>query len=239
MPSGISLDPAPGAGIISAVFDRRPSAAVSRAPGGPSSHRVYRELRHEILGGALPEGTRLVELELAARFGVSRTPVREALQRLVAEGLVTQEPDVGLTVRSVAPKEIDEIHAIRAVLEGQAARLAAERATSQDIMKLRAIAQVMRGMSQTEDWSQWPTANTRFHDAVSEIAGNRRLRMLTLDLKDFVRRFSRTGPTDARRATELLAEHEAIIDALEARDPARAEEAARGHVHGARPRPET
>src|SRR5919199_1903542 len=117
--SRTDVDPGPdGAGPVA-----------ESSSGLPSSERIYRALREQILAASLPPCSRLVEEQLAARFRVSRTPVREALKRLVVEGLLVHDPLRGLVVRDFDPREADELGELREMMEGYAARLAARRAS--------------------------------------------------------------------------------------------------------------
>src|SRR5690242_16601242 len=97
-----------------------------------SSERVYRGLREQILTGNLAPAVRLVELQLAQHFAVSRTPVREALKRLIAEGLVVADANRGMIVRDVDPAEVEDIYVVRESLDGLAARLAATHCSAED-----------------------------------------------------------------------------------------------------------
>ena len=203
-------------------------------PPVPSSERVYQALRHRILAGMDEPGTRLVELQLATEFNVSRTPVREAVKRLTAEGLIRVDPVRGIVVSDVDARELEEIFVIREVLDGLAARLAAERVSATDLTKLNLLMDMMRDSVKAGQWEGMVQANIKFHDVLHQAAGNERLRHLTRNLLDFVRRFSMEAFASPERASEVLAEHEEIIRALEARDADRAERVARRHVEVAR-----
>jgi DNA-binding GntR family transcriptional regulator len=203
-------------------------------PPAPSSERVYQALKHRILAAMVEPGSRLVELQLANDFGVSRTPVREALKRLTAEGLVRVDPIRGIVVSDVDARELEEIFIIREALDGLGARLAAERVSSSDLTKLQLLMDMMRDSVRVGHWDAMVQANIKFHDVLYQAAGNERLRHLTRNLLDFVRRFSIEAFASEERATEVLAEHEEIVAALEQRDPAQAEKMARAHVSKAR-----
>ena len=203
-------------------------------PPMPSSERVYQALKHRILAGMLEPGSRLVELQLAQDFQVSRTPVRETLKRLMAEGLVRVDPVRGIVVSDVDARELEEIFVIREVLDGLAARLAAGRVSSADLTKLHLLMDMMRDSVANGQWEAMVQANIKFHDVLHQAAGNERLRHLTRNLLDFVRRFSTQAFASEERAAEVLAEHEEIIKALEKRDPDMAERVARSHVATAR-----
>ncbi|HEY3058083.1 MAG TPA: GntR family transcriptional regulator, partial [Chloroflexota bacterium] len=118
----------------------------------PNSERVYRSLRDQILTGALAPLTRLVELQVAHQFAVSRTPVREALKRLIAEGMVVGDPQRGMVVRDVDPAEVEDIYIIREVLDGLAARLAAGRASDTDLIKLHLLMELMQESAAAQRW---------------------------------------------------------------------------------------
>jgi len=108
-------------------------------PDLPQGQDAYRRLVLEIRAGALKPGDRLLEVELAGRLGISRTPVREAIRQLEADGLVVHVPRVGAAVRSLDPGEVTELYEMRGVLEGTAARLAARAASDVERQELAAI----------------------------------------------------------------------------------------------------
>lgn len=206
-------------------------ASVSYEAPMSHSERVYTALKHRILAGMLEPGTRLVELQVATELNVSRTPVREAIKRLTAEALIRADPMRGIVVSDVDMRELEEIFVVREVLDGLAARLAARRVSSSDITKLQLLLEMMRESLKAGQWDGMVEANIKFHDVVHQAAGNERLRGLTQNLLDFVRRFSR--PSEAR-AVDVLAEHAEIILALQSRDAELAERLARRHVERAR-----
>src|SRR3990172_10428419 len=106
------------------------------------SSAVYRQLREAILSGRIPMGTRINELELALDWRISRTPIRDALRRLEAEGLVEGAPGRGMIVPVLSRVDVDELYALREGLEGMAARLAAERATPQFLVHLNTLLKI-------------------------------------------------------------------------------------------------
>ncbi len=212
----------------------RSGAGAIAASGLPSSERVYQGLKDQILAGSLAPNSRLVELQLASQFQVSRTPVREALKRLAAEGLVSVDPLRGMVVREVDPVEIEEIYVIREVLDGLASRLAAQRITDADLTKLHLLMEMMRESVRAQHWEAMVQANIKFHEIIHSAAGNQRLSVLARSLQDFVRRFSTKAFASTSRDVEVLLEHEEIVKALESRDPDLAEVASRRHVTGAR-----
>lgn len=201
--------------------------------GLPSSERVYRQLRQMILSGELPPGTRLVEIHLGEQFGVSRTPVREALKRLTAEKLVLGDPVRGLVVHAPEPHEVSEVYSVREALEALAVRLAAQRITDDELRQLRVILQSMRDAVAKERIDLIVSANIAFHDVIYRAAGNDTLFRLAKDLSDFVRRFSSEAFAHSDRASTVVEEHEGVLEALEAHDPERAAAASSSHLQAA------
>lgn len=207
---------------------------------GLADEIAYR-IQAAILEGEYPAGTRLQQEDLCRRFGVSRTPVREALRKLQAQHLVELVPNKGATVRSLSRRELGEVYALRAELEGFAAELAAARTGAAELAALddahaameRVIAAIERGSGDAAGINAAVTrANERFHGVIHEAAGNRRLAGTLAELqrafpKDYVWR----AITSADEARELnLAEHVAIRDALANGDGAAARRAMSDHV---------
>ncbi len=212
-------------------------ATLSRSDGGlqlPASERIYTLIKESILTGNLESGSRLVELSLASELGVSRTPIREALKRLSVEGLVTVDPVRGMIVRRVDPHEVEDFYITREVLDGLAARLAAERVSGDQLIRLRTMVEAMESAQQRGDRVGMVQANMRFHDAVFRACANRWLLSLGRSMIDFVRLMSAAAYTDPVRDQEVVEEHRRIQDALEAKDPVAAEKASREHMVQAR-----
>jgi DNA-binding GntR family transcriptional regulator len=207
--------------------------AATWSDGLPSSERVYRQLRQMILSGELPPQTRLVEIHLGAQFGVSRTPVREALKRLTAEKLVLGDPVRGLIVHAPEPHEVSEVYLVRESLESLASRLAAQRITTDELRQLRAILESMRQAVRSGRAELVVSASIAFHDVIYRAAGNETLFRLAKDLSDFVRRFSAEASANADRASAVVDEHERILAALEAHDPDAAAAASAAHLQTA------
>lgn len=199
-----------------------------------NSERVYRALREQIFSGELPPGSRLVELQLASRYQTSRTPVREALKRLTAEGFVAVDPVRGMVVRDMDPAQIEEIYEVREVLEGLAARLAARRASEADLAKLNLLMEMMEESSRTRRWQAVVQVNMKFHEVIYLTSGNHRLYETAHALQEFVERFSSVAFTKPERLTMVLAEHRELVAAIASRDEARAEAVARQHLVAAR-----
>jgi DNA-binding GntR family transcriptional regulator len=196
----------------------------------PSSERVYRTLRDHIVEGKLLPGTRLVELDLAAQFASSRTPVREALARLSAEGLVAQDGVRGTVVREIDPAEAEEIYVLREVIDGLAGRLAAPRVSEEDTAKLWLLVETQRECVAEGDWLELMRANRRFHEVIYRASGSRHLTEIAMNLHDRVRPFSLRCFASGDRGQPVIHEHVAIAEALAAHDAPAAELASRQHV---------
>lgn len=193
--------------------------------------RVHDRLESLIITGALKPGERLVESELADRLGVSRGPVREALQLLERDGWIDLRSRHGAFVHDPTEKEIDDFFDLRRVLEVESARLAALNATSQDIETLHAAVERGRGLlAQGQDPFLVDTRAT-FHEQVARVGGNTALvRMLTL-LSKRAAWFLR--PLNVTREAQWD-EHAAIADAIGASDVARATSLMAEHVDNSR-----
>lgn len=199
-----------------------------------SSERAYRELRSWIVSGRVPPGARLVEADVARELGVSRTPVREALKHLTAEGFVSRDALGGLVVHEATRQEIEEIYYVREVLDGLAARLAAHRASPDDLARVDAVFEAMREAIERGETSQVVQWNIVFHNLIYEIAASPRLISIARDLRDFIRRFSTEAFEGSARTSVVLEEHRRIVEALKAHDADAAEQAARRHLVEAR-----
>ncbi|HEV8470327.1 MAG TPA: GntR family transcriptional regulator [Candidatus Limnocylindria bacterium] len=210
---------------------RRPRAS---ADGLPSSERVFRQLQNMIIDGEMGPGTRLVELSLATQFGVSRTPVREALKRLVDGNLLLADPIRGLVVRTPEAAEVEEVYLVREVLDGLAARLAAQRVGPDDLGRLRVINDTMREGIRDGRTAVIVNANIAFHDLIYSIAGNRTLARHGMELRNFVRRFSSEAFVSPSRVDAVLRDHERLLEALERGDSESAERASTEHLRKAR-----
>jgi DNA-binding GntR family transcriptional regulator len=196
---------------------------------------VVREaLRDAILDGELGSDTRLREEELAREFGVSRTPVREALQQLSAEGFIDVQPHRGAVVTRLSVEDILAIYLVREVLEGVSARLAARRATPEQCTSLLASVEEMEAQAATATPAEMADLNLDFHANLRHVADNRYLDRFLSQIEHAVRRFGQTTYAYPGRTNASIAEHRAIVEAVVAHDPERAEAFAIQHMRGAR-----
>jgi DNA-binding GntR family transcriptional regulator len=192
---------------------------------------LYEEIREAILTGRFAPGQVLSESALAAEFGKSRTPVREALHRLEIEALVERVPR-GVRVRTSSPEEILDIYDVRITLEGAAAKAAAERATELDRARLRSAHQAM--VSAEDNPQAKAAANRRFHEAVWSASHNPTLVDLLQRLNVHLVRYPSTTLTYGDRWAAVLREHAELLGAIEARDGESARRIAERHIFGAR-----
>jgi DNA-binding GntR family transcriptional regulator len=191
---------------------------------------VYRILREAILRELLPPGEVMNERVLAEALAVSRTPVREALQRLTGEGFLTVVPRQGLTVTDLSLKDIEEIYVMRAALEGVAARLSAQTISPSELVVLEDLCAQMAAATEKGEVERLRALNAQFHELLCGTARNRRLTDLVARLYDSVQRLRQTTLADPDRAREALREHEALLAAIRRRDPDEAERIARDHM---------
>jgi len=192
------------------------------------SEFVYAKLCDAISEGRFRQGTRLREEEIADNLGVSRTPVREALRRLQARGLLSIGAGRSLIVTELTRQQVVELYAMREILEGSAARFAAQHAVDADIELLRHLHQEF--LTHWGDPQQAVYYNRRLHQAIYEAARNRYLLQALTQMQDaFALLHSNTFRAPARpQASD--AEHLEIINAIAERDADRAEQAARHHI---------
>jgi DNA-binding GntR family transcriptional regulator len=207
-----------------------PSPVLSLGSHPSLRERIATHLREAIVSGDLPAKTRLMEPELARRLGVSRTPLREAIRQLEAEGFLSTIPRMGTFVAEVTARDLEDVYAIRAVLEGLAARQAAEQTDGASAGLRTLLTELAR---KTTDYREYHEASGRFHEAVLTASGNQRLQALYHTLTHQVARLRRLSLAVARRPEVSLREHRRIASAiLRGRGP-EAERLMRSHVEGA------
>jgi GntR family transcriptional regulator of vanillate catabolism len=213
--------------------------------GGPSPQilRALLRLREMIVTGELPASRRVPELQLVERVGVSRTPLRLAMEQLAHEGLLVRRATGGFVVREFTPKEVRDAIELRGALEGTAARLAAERGLSTEerdglfALVDASEAIVSKAADTLPDFQQYLDANERFHRRLVELSGNGWLQGVMAQVTSlpfaspnaFV--LTQATSSDARRVLTIAQEHHrAIADAIAGRDCARADALAREHA---------
>jgi DNA-binding GntR family transcriptional regulator len=204
------------------------SRAAASARNG--SQHAYEQLRAAIIGGQLQPSERLVEADLIRLLAASRSSVRTALVRLAQEGLVEHEHNRGAKVRLIDEHEAAEILESRMVLEGLAARYAAQNATKEDVAELRSILKEMRALLNIGDLLAASDLNASLHARLLALAGHRTVSRLVATLSSQLVRFQYRTILSPGRAEQSHAEHRAIVDAVAKGDPDAAERAVRTHL---------
>ncbi len=192
---------------------------------------VYRALCDAIERGQFRQGERIREEEVAQSLGVSRTPVREALGRLQARGLLEMAPGRGLVVVELSKQRVSELYAMREVLEGTAARFAAQHASAAEVDALKRLVGELRRVLGDEQESA--RLNRLFHQAIYEAAHNAYLLHALNELRDAMALLPGTTYSAAGRTQSSCDEHDLMVSAIERRNAAAAEEAARQHIREA------
>ncbi|MGB4058947.1 MAG: GntR family transcriptional regulator [Burkholderiaceae bacterium] len=196
----------------------------------PLHDDVAHTLRERIFAGELAPGVFLDEIALAEGLGISRTPLREALKVLTAEGLVRHEPRRGCFVNQVTEQDLDDIFPVIALLEGQCAHQAALRASDADLAALEVLHQRLVDHALARRINDYYAANFAIHEAIITLADNRWLAQVIGDLRKIVK-LSRLQQLHAPgRLDQSLSEHLAVFAALKARDAQGAEAAMRTHI---------
>lgn len=199
------------------------------APTQPIRETVYQQLKHAVLTGAFSAGERLLERDIAEKLQVSRTPVREALKRLEADGLLEALPKQGLVVKKYSDDDIREIYMIREALECLAAEFAAINSTDGDIALLDGLVLEMDRLDNDADAERLMEIHRCFSETYNRASHMPTLVHLIESLKDQVTRFRNVSLSSPARRIETRKEHKELLDALRRRDPEQA--SALTHVH--------
>lgn len=185
--------------------------------------RILETIRDAIMSGALKPGEKVAEPELAERFGISRTPIREAFRQLESEGYLTVIPRKGAVVTAFTRKDVVEFYAIKSILEGYAARKACERMSDRDLERLRAINDRLRQLAGGGDIKQFFRVHNDFHDHFIRAADNEKLSELIHNLMQKFQRLRIASLSVAGRMQISVEEHDKIIEAFARRDGEAAE----------------
>jgi DNA-binding GntR family transcriptional regulator len=212
----------------SSVAKEKPDAAAGKGLRGATAYQLVRDA---IATGRLKPGDRVLESELATMFHMSRTPIREAIAALEADGLVSNDGARGRVVTKLDYQSIMELYAVREVLESTAAGLAARNASDMEILALRDMLE--REKEILDDAGKLADHNRRFHEAIYYSSHNRYILKMLEYIQTGMLLLQPAGRTGKERRETALLEHRAIIDAIEARDPAASEAAIRNHVRRA------
>lgn len=195
--------------------------------------RVYQILKNSIIEGNLVEGSKITEAEISKQIGVSTTPVREAIRRLVIEGLITLHPNKRMTISKILPKDIIEVYQLRGVLCSLAARLLAEKITDEDIVRFNKIISEMEVFAQMEDVIAYSKLADKFHSLMVHLSGNKRLENITGNLHEQVYRYRIKSLRVKGRIGKSLNEHKKILEALSKHDPEQSAKNCQEHINNA------
>ncbi len=201
----------------------------------PSSlrERVFQQLEDEILNGKYKPGDSLIESKLSEEFGISRTPIREALMQLELEGLVQSIPNKGVVVKGVSAKDVEDIYTIRKMIEGLAARWATEKANEEELKEMKEILELEEFYTLRNDIERLIELDSRFHELIFKASKSKPLMQTLKTFHQYVKRARNISMSTPGRAQKSLEEHRAILQAIVDRDPERAERLTTEHVSNA------
>lgn len=200
----------------------------------PLREVVFETLRNAIVKGNLKPGERLMEIQLAEKLGVSRTPVREAIRKLELEGLVVMVPRKGAYVADVSLKDILDVLEIRSYLEGLAAFLAAQRITEKESKKLEKKLAEFRKCFEDENLNCLVQKDIELHDVIFNASKNERLTALVDGLREQVQRFRITYIMNYNKGDSIMEQHEKIVGAILSGECEEARKQAQEHIETAR-----
>ncbi|QID19168.1 GntR family transcriptional regulator [Nitrogeniibacter mangrovi] len=195
---------------------------------------VAERLRERIFSHELKPGAWVDEQAIAEQYGISRTPLREALKVLASEGLVTLKPRRGCYVTEISERDLDEIFTVIALLEGQCAREATTRARDADLARFKQLHDALESAAARNDINGFFEANQAFHQQVQAVADNRWLQQVIEDLRKVIKLSRHHSLFSEGRLEQSLAEHRDILKAMLARDADGAEQAMRTHIRSGR-----
>lgn len=191
---------------------------------------VFKTLRQAILTGELKPGERLMEIHLANKLGVSRTPIREAIRMLELEGLVTMIPRRGAEVASITRKSLQDVLEVRRALDALAVELACERISEEELASLRTACDHFAEVTKTGDATQIARADVDLHDIIVQATDNERLKQLVNNLSEQMYRYRFEYIKDASKHGQLIEEHEIIYHAIANKDKEVAAQAVKTHI---------
>ena len=191
---------------------------------------VFNTLRQAILRGELQPGERLLEIHLADKLGVSRTPIREAIRKLELEGLVLMIPRKGAVVAEITEKSLRDVLEVRRALEELAMKLACEKILDEEIEELKVAAKEFEDALKTGDVTVYAEADVKFHDIIYRTTDNQRLIQLLYNLREQMYRYRVEYLKKAENYPKLIEEHNAIFDSLANRSKQDATSSIREHV---------
>lgn len=196
----------------------------------PLREVIFNTLREAIIVGELKPGERLMEVKLANKMGVSRTPVREAIRKLELEGLVEMLPRKGAHVADLSVKDIMDVLEVRSTLDGLASYLSAQRITEEEIKDLKQLLSQFIIQVEKNSTQGLIKKDVEFHDIIYRSSRNDKLIQISNNLREQVQRFRVIYIKDYSSSRELIKEHNDIFNAISLRDPEAAMEYAKQHI---------
>lgn len=191
---------------------------------------VFNTLRKAILTGTLKPGERLMEVHLANKLGVSRTPIREAIRKLELEGLVIMIPRRGAEVAQITEKSLKDVLEVRRALDALSVELACDRITEEELGTLKKACDDFETAVREKDVSVIAKADVALHDIIVKATGNQRLQQLVNNLAEQMYRYRFVYIKDESQHDKLIAEHKEIFESIADRDKERASRAAKLHI---------
>ena len=195
---------------------------------------VFKTLRQAILKGELEPGERLMEIQLAERLGVSRTPIREAIRKLELEGLVLMIPRRGAEVAEITRQDLEDVLEVRAALEELAVKDACEHITDEQLQDLKKAANEFKRSLEGTDLVACAEADIHFHEIIYAATNNKRLVQMLNNLREQMYRYRMENLKDKRTYRTLVEEHDAIRRALKKHDKEKAGAAINVHIENQR-----
>jgi len=195
--------------------------------------KVFYQLQNDILNGKYQPGDSLIETRLSEEMGVSRTPIREAIRQLELEELVQSIPNKGAIVTGISAQDVEDIYTIRMMIEGLAARWAAEKISLEEIEELREAVDLEEFYTQKNDTDHLIKFDTQFHEVIFKASKSKPLMHTLSTFHHYVQRARNLSFESPGRAQKALEEHKAIFKAIQDRDADRAEKLTTEHVRNA------
>ena len=191
---------------------------------------VFNTLRRAILKGELKPGERLMEIALADKLGVSRTPIREAIRKLELEGLVVMAPRKGAKVASITERDLNDVLEVRKGMEVLSISLACKRITGEELEKLESIERSFQSLIESGNLTELAEMDVKFHDTIYQATNNQRLVQLLNNLREQMYRYRMEYLKDIAVRRTLAEEHKAICEALRGRDESKAQNYVSVHI---------
>jgi DNA-binding GntR family transcriptional regulator len=202
-----------------------------------AASRIYQKIKDQIIEGRYPPGMRITEQNIAAEFSLSRTPVREALRLLAADGFLIFTPNSGTVVREWVPEQVRELFDLRSLIESDIARLASQKISAKEIDTLKALQDLIESqgtLATNGNANRISPINREFHQVIAQAARNERLILMlssTIEIPIVQQTFRRYSEKELRRS---FSHHRELIDAFQARDSVWAKSVMICHIHSAK-----